>query len=320
MAACAVIALVIVWSGYFFHVSRLTVKDGTLTATFPNWHETIVKPVKSPNYSVIVPAGEFIQGFREVLRHNRHGQRAFFLGRVSQTGGWKLYYPVTILLKWPATVLVLSLLGVAAFLRRKLPLPAAFWIMTSFPLLYFLLAIQARFNLGDRHVLPLYPFVLLVAAALWERLNIRAAGRVLLLLLAGANVVDTLRFAPGYLSYSSPFVNVPSYQLLTDSNLDWGQGLLAVRHHEQEHPGEPISLAYFGSVGPSLYGIKARPLPEHTQVTGTVIVSATSLSGQFLSDPAAYRWLLRYQPVEVLDHAMYVYKIGNASGPAQPGP
>ena len=44
-AAALLLALFVVWAGYFFHVSRLTVRDGTLTATFPNWSEPIVKQV-----------------------------------------------------------------------------------------------------------------------------------------------------------------------------------------------------------------------------------------------------------------------------------
>ena len=43
-----------------------------------------------------------------------------------------------------------------------------------------------------------------------------------------------------------------SYRLLTDSNLDWGQGLLALRDYQRNHPGEPIALSYFGSVDPAI--------------------------------------------------------------------
>ena len=37
-AAALLLALLVVWAGYFFHVAHLTVRDGTLTATFPNWN------------------------------------------------------------------------------------------------------------------------------------------------------------------------------------------------------------------------------------------------------------------------------------------
>ena len=71
---------------------------------------------------------------------------------------------------------------------------------------------------------------------------------MLLLLL---NAADALRYAPGYLSYFNVFVHpADSYRLLTDSNLDWGQGLLALRQYQRDHPDEQISLSYFGSVDP----------------------------------------------------------------------
>src|SRR6202795_2794205 len=58
-AAAPLLALFVVWAGYFFYVSHLSVRDGTLTATFPNWSAPIVKPVRGDrNYSLLIPAGE----------------------------------------------------------------------------------------------------------------------------------------------------------------------------------------------------------------------------------------------------------------------
>src|SRR5260370_33811792 len=101
-AGAIVLAFFVVWAGYFFHVSRLTVHDGTLTATFPNWSEPIVKPVRGQrNYSLCVAAGEYVEGFRELIRHNRHRQAAFFLWETSSQRGWKRYDPVGGVLRWP---------------------------------------------------------------------------------------------------------------------------------------------------------------------------------------------------------------------------
>jgi len=318
------LACFVVWAGYFFHVSRLSVRDGILTATFPNWSEPIVKPVRGQrNYSLLIPAGEYIEGFRELVRHNRHGQAAFFLGRVSSQGGWKTYYPTVILLKWPTVLLVLSLAGLALALRRLLRTHSKsanaastdsaspdLWIMASFPAAYLGLAIFARFNIGERHILPLYPFALVFAALLWERAGQKRAGLAVLTLLAALNCADALRYAPGYLSYFNLFVwPAQSYRLLSDSNLDWGQGLLALREYQRAHPDEQFSLSYFGSVDPAIYGIKARPLGENERTSGSVIVSATNLSGQFLADPQSYRWLLQQERTEILDHSLYVFHV-----------
>lgn len=309
-AVAFALALFVVWAAYFFHIARLSVHDGTLTASFPNWRQNIVKPVHSRNYSLLIPAGEYIEGLREVARHNGHGQPAFFLGQVSATGGWKLYYPVAILLKWPPVILILAITGLLLASARKLRLPADLWVMASFPALYFALAIFARFNIGERHVLPLSPFALLFAAGVWQAMRPRRAAMVLLIALVAMNAADVLRYAPGYLSYFDILVPPPqAHRFLTDSNLDWGQGLLALKEYQDQHPQEHLWLAYFGSVDPALYGIKALPLPENQQVTGTVVVSATDLSGQFLDDPNGYRWLLAYNPDEILDHSLFVFHL-----------
>jgi hypothetical protein len=99
-----------------------------------------------------------------------------------------------------------------------------------------------------------------------------------------------------------------SWRYLTDSNLDWGQGLIAVRDYELKHPGQSIKLAYFGSVNPALYGVRATPLAPNEPVTGKVIVGASALSGQVLPDPNSYRWLLSYPPKEMIDRTMFVYQ------------
>ena len=105
-----------------------------------------------------------------------------------------------------------------------------------------------------------------------------------------------------------------SFRLLTDSNLDWGQGLLALGDYQRDHPGERISLAYFGSVDPQAYGIQSDLFGGHRQVSGTVVVSATNLSGQYLAEPERYRWLLKQKPVTILDHSLYVFQVRD-SGP-----
>ncbi len=102
-------------------------------------------------------------------------------------------------------------------------------------------------NIGDRHFLPMYPFLLLLCGAFWEfaRSHRRLLGLAVLALLF--QVVDGLRYSPNYLSYFNVFVKpANSYKLPADSNLDWGQGLLALREYQRERPSKVVHLAYFG--------------------------------------------------------------------------
>ena len=124
------------------------------------------------------------------------------------------------------------------------------------------------------------------------------------------NAADALRYAPDYLSYFNVLIpNRTSYKYLSDSNLDWGQGLLALRRYEAEHPNEQIFLAYFGSVDPAVYGIRAAYLPEGQRVSGTVVVSATHLSGLYLSGSSDYQWVTKYPIKAILNHSLFVFAV-----------
>ena len=102
---------------------------------------------------------------------------------------------------------------------------------------------------------------LLAAMAVWKQFSSRNGPRILMIALAVFHAADCLRLAPDYLSYFTPVVDsAKSYRLLTDSNTDWGQGLIALRKYQDHHQGETIHLAYFGTVDPAVYGIKAVPM------------------------------------------------------------
>ena len=311
MAAFA-LAFVVVWAGYFFHVSHLTMRDGRFIATFPH-REPIIKNMRTPvNFSIPVPAGEYLEGMRNVAFHNHRGHQAFFLGTASAKGGWKLYYPTVMLLKWPTVVVLLLFVFLYLAVRRRITVPRDLLIMATFPAVYFVFAVFSHIDIGDRHILPIYPFVLLfVAGGAWQLARRSRLVLAVVLLAVALNAADALRYAPDYLSYFTPFVpSSQSYKLLSDSNLDWGQGLLALRRYQAAHPHEKIYLAYFGSVDPAAYGLRVEKLDEQERVSGaTVVVSATQLTGQMLKNFDAYHWVLRYPQIAILNHSLHVFRV-----------
>ncbi len=308
MLAALGIALLTWWAGYFFHVSHLKVGDGQVVASFPNRPVKVWKTKSTTQLNLLVPAGEYFEGLREVALSNRRGRPAWFLGQVYPKGGIKTYYPVVIGLKWPTILLLLFVASLILGVRKSCRTPGDLLVMCLLALVFLGFALQSRFDIGERHILPLYPFALLVTGGIWEHVRKHRAGAAIVILALGLNAADALRYAPDYLSYFNIFVKPEnSWRLLTDSNLDWGQGLLALRGYEQQHPGEALRLAYFGSVDPSLYGVRATPLAPDERVSGTVIAGATCLSGQTLDKPEGYHWLWPYQPRQVLDHALWIF-------------
>ena len=304
------IAVLVFWAGYFFHVSHLEVGAGSVRASFPNRAVREWPTASKLHLGTIVPAGEFIEGLREVARNNHRGRPAWFLGTIYPHGGIVAYYPVAIALKWPTMLLCLLLLSLASRVWRNTDHGRDLLLMMLFPLLFLLLAMNAKYNIGERHILPLYPFALLLAGGIWQRARASSAARVLVVLALCLNAADALRYAPDYLSYFNVFVRPQnSWRLLTDSNLDWGQGLISLRRYQQQHPDQPLRLAYFGSIDPALYGIKAMPLAAHGDAKGLVVISPTLLSGQNLADSAAFHWLWSEQPERIIDHCLWLYEL-----------
>ena len=306
--AALALALVTLWAGYFFHVSHLKVGDGKVVATFPNRAEKTWATKASAHVNAIVPAGEFFEGLREVAFSNKHGRPAWFLGKIYPTGGIKAYYPAAIALKWPTVLLALFLASLLMGVHKVCRAPGDLLVMCAFALVFLFFAIQSKYDIGERHILPLYPFALLIAGAIWEQVKARRAAMIVLILLLGVNAADALRCAPDYLTYFNVLVKpTNSWRYLTDSNLDWGQGLIALREYEQKHPDESLRLAYFGSVNPALYGVRADPLAPEERVEATVVAGASVLSGQVLADPNGYRWLLPYPPKQMINRSMFVF-------------
>jgi len=308
--AALAIALLVLWAGYFFHISHLEIGDGHVRASFPN-REVRDWPTSSTlHLSAIVPAGEFIEGLREVARNNHRGRQAWFLGKVYPEGGILAYYPVAIALKWPTVLLLLLIAGVLLRIWRSSRSPSDLLVMLLFPLIFLLFALNANFNIGERHILPLYPFALLVAGGIWQRARTSLAVKTILVLALCLNAADALRSAPDYLSYFNIFVRPQnSWYLLTDSNLDWGQGLIALRAYQQQHPDATLQLGYFGSIDPALYGVQATPLALGAVVKGAIVISPTLLSGQNLPDSGANHWLWPYQPRRVIDRCLWLYEV-----------
>src|SRR5262249_49925482 len=133
------IAALIVWTGYFFHVSRVEFANQKVTIHFAGYMKQLVQemPTLSSPITIFLPACEWMTGFGMVVDHDIEGHRSFLLGRYSSEG-WRLYFPVAVALKWPLIILLLACLG--AFLALRLAGRRDLLLMSLFPAVYFAFA------------------------------------------------------------------------------------------------------------------------------------------------------------------------------------
>src|SRR5262249_10219100 len=131
---------------------------------------------------------------------------------------------------------------------------------------YLSAAMLSGMNFGIRHLLPFYPFlIVLVAAATWNlAVRHRSLAAVLLLLLLG-HAASSLRAYPNYIPYANEFWGGPAsaHNIMSDSNVDWGQGLMALKEYTDRHHIRTCWFAYFADLVSdySYYGVPCKPLP-----------------------------------------------------------
>lgn len=156
----------------------------------------------------------------------------------------------------------------------------------------------SSYNVGVRHILPIYPCWMALVASITQYLKISkifSFAIILLLLWLG---VTCVRQSPDYLAYFNEFAggSKNGYKHLIDSNLDWGQDLPLLAKYLSEKGNPEIWLQYFGTGSPSSYGIYFQPIvnpygqPQATDVLlpplsgGFYIISITHLFGGYILD------------------------------------
>jgi tetratricopeptide (TPR) repeat protein len=187
-------------------------------------------------------------------------------------------------------------------------------------------AIFSGLNLGVRHLLPVYPFgILLGAAAGW---NLATRSRRAAAVLAGLVVlaaVSSLHAFPDYLAYSNEAFGGPSntYRVVTDANADWGQGLKWVKRYLDDHHVSNCWFDYNNPfVDPGYYQIGCKPLPSAfnrwgmgaaapvpSSISGTILISATEAEGLLWGPDVLnpYEGFKRRRPDALIGNVVLVY-------------
>ncbi len=244
-----------IWAAYGFRFSAVPGGMAPLFMTKVSAaHQAVVDPIQSLVLQYRLLPEAFVAGYLYNLKIWRHS--AYLLGEISQEGFWS-YFPIAFAVKSPlATILMLA--AVVGTLRSQKRRLAYLWLAIPVAI-YFTLAILSRFNIGVRHLLPIYPFLfVLIGGAiqeLWrDGFRIKRTGLIIVGLWYLVSVVSSY---PHYLSYFNEIAGGPKngHKVLLDSNLDWGQDLKGLKPWLDRHGIKQIQLAYFGTAEPRYYGI-----------------------------------------------------------------
>jgi hypothetical protein len=195
---------------------------------------------------------------------------AVYLNGEMRRSGWWYYYFLTLVYKVPEGTWLLVSLSVLLLFSRKRSREA--WadevaVGTVPVVILFSMSFLTDINLGLRYVLPMAPYVFISvgkvvpwAAGLVGKM--RRAAAVSIVASMALTVAASLWIHPHYLAYLNWASGGPDRMppRLIDSNLDWGQDLVGLKAWcDANIPGQPIGLAYFGQINPSIFGLRGQP-------------------------------------------------------------
>jgi 4-amino-4-deoxy-L-arabinose transferase-like glycosyltransferase len=256
-------------------------------------------------------------------------RQTFLLGHYSNVGWW-YYFPLAMLFKTPTATLIAFIAAVAMGVYLLRLRAAADWTrrwtiacLAIPPAIYLAVAMHGHLNLGLRHVLPIYPFAFialgwLFAAALarWKKITLALAA-----VLAVGLFVENLYAFPDYIAFfNAPSASYGKINLLSDSNLDWGQDLKALEAWKTQHRPARLYICYFGAADTGSYvsspfiDIRHGVFPSSPIIVptepGIIAISATTLQGTYLKpkDRQFVAELRQRKPIVILDDTIYLFQ------------
>ncbi|MDI6602757.1 MAG: glycosyltransferase family 39 protein [Patescibacteria group bacterium] len=358
------LAFLLIWFVYFYHTLNYPLEKQLTDTKFiltsyaggpSSIKETCLSPtsfqkiLRCPGEITIWAADKpilrslahYSLGLLMIFQRAAGGHTTYFLGKIS-AAGWKNYFPVVYVIKEPLAFHILTLIALLylAWLIKK-----PFWInpfqrikdwikshfpefaMFSFITLYWLTSLTSNLNIGVRHLLPVFPFtMILVSAAIihWLKPPLLKLKYALLIILILWQAVSVISIYPHFLAYFNEIAGGAdkAYIYVTNSNLDWGQDLKRLKKWVDQKEIDKIYVDYFGG-GDAKYYLKEKYAswqgqrdPKELPKGSYLAISATFLQGGrgfpapgFDQPHSYYHWLDQYQPLKKIGYSIFIYYI-----------
>lgn len=321
ISAISVIAIVVLWAFYGFHYAMRPIMP-TLAETSSQLPPFEAGGIHFFARFHLLPES-YLFGLVDVRTVSKGGP-AFLLGKIYSHGVW-FYFPIALAIKCTLGEAILLAIAVWMAASGKIRQPREVFFLLSPAAVYLAVAMTTQLDIGIRHVLPIFAFLLVFAAAGAVKLaRSSRVGAIAVAVLLLWHICSSVRCFPNYMPYANELWGGPSqlHRYLSDSSSDWGQQLKAVKAYLDANHVKQCWFAYWvaPAAAPSYYGIPCHLLPTTSTVDkfdldvpqsieGPVLISYSELYGPgFLTtarDP--YRSLMDRKPDAVITNGVAVY-------------
>jgi 4-amino-4-deoxy-L-arabinose transferase-like glycosyltransferase len=262
----ASIIYVSIWAAYGFRFH--SVRDGDEAAGIIElqWddllknNDTVEKFIIEADKLKLLPHA-YLQGYLYVKKHSE--KRFSFLNGEKKIDGFFLFFPYCFLTKTPIPTIIIITMGLFSLyvFRKKIDLKNLIPLIVLCGI-YAIFALASRLNIGDRHLLPLFPSLFIICGALGSRaLDKAKKTRIFIGFCLLWLAFETSSIVPHFLAYFNPAVGGPEngYKHLLDSSLDWGQDLKELQKIKnatgEKGKKNNFYLSYFGTASINSYGL-----------------------------------------------------------------
>jgi hypothetical protein len=267
-------------------------------------------------------------GFSRQVTLQRSGAPGYLLGELRETGWW-YYFLVALAVKVPLTFWLV--LATRAAVARRIPSSGRDWVLPVAMVAFLVIAsLASTRNLGFRYLLPIAPLAIVWISGLAE--GPRWSRRMAFAGLA-AQAVAIASIHPHELTYFNALAGGPigGRSILSDSNLDWGQGLRSLARLQRAHPEyRDLTFFYFGDTDPDRYGVNGTSYTVRATDDYNHLPTELAPRTNYLAVSASLQWgpygprglflpLKCIKPVRFTDDAtIAIYRTADLPGPRCP--
>lgn len=299
----------------------------------PAWADETFRAPLAVGHSVLqkILPPDFVYGVGWQIEHNRDGHEAGLLGMHGRKGWW-YYFPVAFSLKTTIPFLLLAVAGIIwgawTLVRER---DGRFLVLLVPLAIFTVLVMISSINIGVRYFLPAFPFMMILAGGMLDRVlknaRPRAAAVVLVAALFAWAGVEAVRAYPHQMSYVNQFASgAPHWWYLSDSNVEWGDDVRGLALYLRARGENRIRVALLSWQVLERYDVELAPLfvppgEPPREETRYVALGASYLNGSTvpgnidgvaLTEEQRVNYFDEYRrrtPEKVFGNSIYLYRV-----------
>jgi hypothetical protein len=264
-----ILAACVIWGTYWFRWQPILIHhdnpnrvSNQIVRFAAQYRVPLVIPAVGALYNTPVPLGDYIGIVKNNLLRARMTRTDFFLGKYYSPTSW-YFFPVVWIVKTPLPLIILLSISFYQLVKKRQAKENSFrYLFFILSCLLMVLSMMSGLSSLMRYALPLSPF--LVIAACGSLSFFSRYRKIVLSLLLLWYIAGTVSMFPHFISYANELSSGHKYQWFTDSNIDWGQGLLSFSNYVAKAQPAQIQFSYFGRDNADRYGfVSDKPWGSH---------------------------------------------------------